>query len=382
MKYSPLFALALCALTLTANAQETPLTPAQIISAYRSFKDVGPFSIAVPTVMEVPFSNESMERSDFAVLNQTTNAFEPSYFRQEAVPSGFSVTADSSSAQAMLDGNYDTYAEFALPENAQGQTRIVLSSREPVTSSSISLLLDDHVALPLTAEVRATVNGAEKILLAKSKMESSTLLFPRTTSQTWTLTLTYGQPLRITELQMIQENVAPSVRALRFLAQPAQTYRIYFDPDRRANPKTGESGDLASAKDVMSVASAATKPNPTYSIADSDGDGIPDIRDNCVGLANPDQVDANGNGRGDLCDDFDQDGLRNEKDNCPNLPNRDQKDTDGDGIGDVCDTEESRITERLPWLPWAGMGGAAVILVVLFALTVRSARKSPSAPQA
>ncbi len=380
MKYSPLFALALCSLALTANAQEAELTPAQIISAYRSFKDVGPFSVSVPTVVEVPFTGDVMERSDFAVLNRNTNAFEPSFFRQEAVPSGFSVNADTSSARAMLDGDERTYAEFALPESALGQTRIVLTSKEPVTSSAICLLLDDHVALPLTAEVRAMVDGTEKIFLAKSKMRDCALLFPRTTSQTWTLTFTFGQPLRITELQMIQENVAESVRALRLLAQPAQTYRIYFDPDRRAQPKTGESGNLASAKDVLPVASPAAKPNPEYRIADVDSDGVPDVRDNCVALANADQVDANGNGRGDACDEFDQDGIPNNKDNCPNLPNRDQKDTDGDGVGDVCDTEESRFTERLPWLPWAGMGGAAVILVILFAVTLRSTHKPPSAP--
>src|SRR2546426_5662364 len=37
-------------------------------------------------------------------------------------------------------------------------------------------------------------------------------------------------------------------------------------------------------------------------IADSDGDGIPDAADNCPEVPNPDQSDLDGNGVGDVCD--------------------------------------------------------------------------------
>ncbi len=36
--------------------------------------------------------------------------------------------------------------------------------------------------------------------------------------------------------------------------------------------------------------------------ADGDKDGVPDDRDNCPDLANPDQADADGNGTGDSCE--------------------------------------------------------------------------------
>ncbi len=60
---------------------------------------------------------------------------------------------------------------------------------------------------------------------------------------------------------------------------------------------------------------------------DTDGDGVPYVKDNCLSVANPDQANSDSDVFGDACD------------NCPMVDNFDQRDTDGDAIGDACDPD-------------------------------------------
>ena len=57
---------------------------------------------------------------------------------------------------------------------------------------------------------------------------------------------------------------------------------------------------------------------------DSDGDGICNTDDNCVNVANGNQLDTDHDGVGDACD------------NCPNTANPGQEDSDHNGVGDAC----------------------------------------------
>ena len=61
---------------------------------------------------------------------------------------------------------------------------------------------------------------------------------------------------------------------------------------------------------------------------DSDGDGIPDKKDNCPIIHNSDQNDMDGDCRGDVCDNF------------PNDYDLAQPDDDHDGLGDACDPDD------------------------------------------
>lgn len=73
---------------------------------------------------------------------------------------------------------------------------------------------------------------------------------------------------------------------------------------------------------------------------DKDGDGVIDEEDNCPEMENADQVDADLDAIGDVCDplvDADIDGIADELDTCKGLANPDQTDGDADGVGDLCD---------------------------------------------
>ena len=81
---------------------------------------------------------------------------------------------------------------------------------------------------------------------------------------------------------------------------------------------------------------------------DTDGDTIIDLKDNCRLVPNPDQADSNTDGLGDACsesepviEDMDGDTIPDSEDNCPRISNADQADSDGDGIGDVCTPAEN-----------------------------------------
>lgn len=74
---------------------------------------------------------------------------------------------------------------------------------------------------------------------------------------------------------------------------------------------------------------------------DCDGDGIPNVEDNCPNTHNPDQIDNDSDDSGDICDtDDDNDGILDTSDNCQFISNPEQEDNDEDLIGDVCDPDD------------------------------------------
>lgn len=91
---------------------------------------------------------------------------------------------------------------------------------------------------------------------------------------------------------------------------------------------------------------------------DKDGDGIPDGLDHCPMSRNTSTTDTDGDGIPDACDyDLDGDGISNEDDNCPWISNPGQEDSDHDGKGDVCAPCQIQIAE----FPIYGVGREGVM---------------------
>lgn len=372
--------LALSVASAALVCAQTALDTSAIASAYRQYKDVSADTIKVnvPTVVAVSFNGEFLEDAHFAVQDMTTGGFEPSLFVQVAEPTALSATSDTMGvdAAALVDRNSTSFAAFDVPGDRAVLSTVRIRAAAPITTSALSISLDANVALPLSVALRAATAGGEKVIVATQAMNASIVRFPQTRAQEWIIEFTHIQPLRIGELRFVEDKTVQSDSALRFLAQPEHSYRIFLNPDRAVSVPVGEAGNLADSRGVHAVRGEATRVNPQYVRADSDGDGNPDVSDNCVSISNADQADIDDNGLGDVCQDFDRDGVSNVNDNCPNQPNGNQSDEDGDGMGDACDGAESRLTEQYPWIPWIGILSAALVVLVLFVLTVRADRKT------
>jgi hypothetical protein len=59
--------------------------------------------------------------------------------------------------------------------------------------------------------------------------------------------------------------------------------------------------------------------------ADTDGDGVQNVNDNCPAVSNANQLDSDRDTVGTACD------------NCPTVYNPSQLDANGNGIGDACE---------------------------------------------
>lgn len=375
------FALALLLNSTAAFAQSQVM---DTIPAYQNQISVGPIDVLVPTVVEVPIDDGVFTSNQFLVYERGTNKFIGSHFKRTYSPEEIAMRAQTnpmvSNSRLLVDRNTNTTVDFDLPETGPGSVTIWLSTPQSITASELRFNLAPHVSFPESVSIKAQTEIGERTIVAPKPVAGSVVSFPETTARQFAVTFTYAQPLRISEITLVQKPVRGEYnQSVRFLAQPQASYDIYFNPDRSVVGAGVESGNLLSDEGVKDLISQPTLQNPRYVPADVDSDGIRDTLDNCVNVANGDQADINDNGRGDACEDYDKDGRMNNVDNCPDQPNQYQTDTDGDGLGDACDQEESRFTERNPWVPWVGMGLAVVVLGVLFALVATGTKRKSEA---
>lgn len=328
-----------------------------------------------PTVVSILLPGESSY--GIAIMESENESPQP-WLSIEQFENKLSLSATAASAllgnmKALTDNDYDSTAEFNLDQD-KGTAFVELEGEKEFTSSALKLSLDSNVALPHTIALSAEINGKWKTVIAEKELDSASLNFPETTAKKWRIDFDHLQPLRLREITLIDQ-AKESLKGveIRWLARPGKAYSVYADASVYPSIKTAEKGKLEGKDlEVIALELGDGASNPIFREPDSDGDGVPNTKDNCVSVSNADQKDIDKNGLGDACEDFDGDSVVNSKDNCPENPNLNQKDADGDGIGDACDKEESRLTERNPWLPWAAMGITALIVFVIVGKSIRS----------
>lgn len=346
-------------------------SPEETIRSFRSIQVVPAHSESLPRVYELPLSGGS----DVAVYDTGTKRLITYSLVQQRLPATPQVFIESGGTMTtnLTDGDPKTTETFSIRSpGADAQALIVFLFDRPITTSELVMELDQNVAMPksLTLEARNVRSGAyEQILITQFPMARQPI--PRTTSADFRVTLTYGDLLRIREMNLI--DAFPQVSsAIRFVAAPNTEYRVFTDRD---GVVPFYSDFLTSALDREGIDVVRINPpkipHDRSIRSDTDSDGVPDAQDNCPMVSNPDQADVNNNGIGDACEDSDFDGVMNGKDNCPDHPNPNQQDTDGDGIGDHCDPEESRWTEQYAMLPMIGIGVGFVIVLGLFWKTIK-----------
>lgn len=346
------------------------------LCAFSQAVTVSPAGLRVPSVVEYALP-DTWQSGAVAVVDMTSANIIPSLVQTttETLATPITIyTADQQPLPSLTDNRLDTTYTFSVRPDMPGRAALTVRASGPVTVSAFRLNLAENVIAPRSVSVAVlSEQGEETVVLSPVPMSGDGVVrFPVTTARDFYITFTHTQPLRISEVSLYEKDPTIDRRsAVRFLARPGGSYRLYLDPDRSVSLPVGESPNLVSDKDVRQFALGTLTANPDYVPADRDRDGVLDVSDNCVSVANPDQLDIDSNGVGDACDDFDRDGIQNSADNCPDQTNRTQSDEDGDGIGDACDEEESRFTEQYSWIPWVGMGIVLVVLVGLLALTVR-----------
>lgn len=378
--------LSLCAIMLVAStvSAEMVLERTDPRLNYQSYIAVTPEASTLPEVVEVPLPENA---STVLVYEPATETFLASQILKRTVMdsvvydisvgnSSFGVRGDT---PALLDTDARTYIDLPIQSGSSaGYTELFLTTNQFSAVSEFTIEYDPSSALPSQVNLHVRTPEGEELVASYDAYATRRLTFPARSSRQWRVEFFYEQPLRISGMGLGPVFTSRVVDSVRFLAQPGMTYQIYLYPEREVSIPLRDSGELTFATAVMPAYVGPVLPNPEFTRNDGDGDGVPDLSDNCPADFNPDQESTRGDGRGDVCADFDNDGVVNPYDNCEFIPNYTQRDEDGDGIGDECDESESRLTEQYPWLPWVGMGITLLVIIVLFISVARRPINPPS----
>lgn len=262
-------------------------------------------------------------------------------------------------AITLADGNLDTTFDFPLQSAGIQKGKIKIIYAKPLETDSILFQTTSDSYAPT---VFTLVIDGKRVL---NTMQGGSAHFPKMIAQSIEIEFDYDQPIRFTEVGIGFNKEEMVTNTVRFVYQPNTKYALYLDSSLERETIPSPAINLFANNKVTGVKLEASHKNPLYKERDVDNDGIVDGIDNCPRQVNPDQKDSNGNGIGDICDDYDYDGVPTYIDNCQDVINSDQKDADKDGIGDACDDDESRLTEKYKWMPWVVFAGVFWIVIAM-----------------
>lgn len=262
-------------------------------------------------------------------------------------------------ALPLADGSLDTTFDFPLNSSGVQKGSIAIKYAKPLLTDSITFKTTSDSYMPTAFTL--TIDG-KRIL---NTIDGGSARFPRMTAQNIEIQFEYTQPIRFTEVGVGFNKDEKALTSVRFVYQPGQTYTLYTDSPLGREFIPSPVVNLYAKQAEIEASLDESHKNPLYKERDTDSDNVIDSIDNCPRQANSDQMDGNGNGVGDTCDDYDYDSVPTFNDNCPTVANPDQMDSDKDSIGDMCDKEESRVTEKYPWLPWTVFAGVFLIIGVM-----------------
>jgi sugar lactone lactonase YvrE len=206
------------------------------------------------------------------------------------------------------------------PTVATGLVRVnpVSGAVDPVVSDAQFGQIVD-VALDLNGDYLISDRGAKRVWRFRASTPGSLILYPVSIDD------------KIVTLRGLAVDVNRSVVAGNQRDQGASDIL-------RMDPTNGVQVDVTPQLDFAGIQDVALDVVPTPAPLDSDGDGHLEAADNCPELSNPDQLDTDGDGAGDVCDlDDDGDGDPDTEDNCRLVANPQQTDSNQDGYGNLCD---------------------------------------------
>ena len=330
------------------------------LTLYKNVQLVKALPVTQPAIVEITNLDQAI---NYTVVNDTNQVI-PQQFQTERnrtiIPPQQVVAcmATCVNAPALADSDERTTFDFPLTTSGIQRGSIKIVYAKPLETDSVTFRTTGDSYMPRVFTL--TIDG-KRIL---NTTQGSSARFPKMMAQTVVIEFEYDQPIRFSEVgvgSVIDEGI---VSMLRFVYQPSMRYMVYSSSSVRDIAPSPAINLFGKNKEATLTLEEIHK-NPLYKEnvyieKDTDGDTILDIHDNCPLQVNPDQKDSNGNGIGDVCDDYDYDGVPTYMDNCPQIENPYQEDKDRDGIGDVCDAEESRVTEKYPWISW-------VVFITVFA---------------